>query len=306
MRRFRPVLALLPPLFVARDGVVQSEASDHRYPLVRRSEVAEHKTLERGVWVIHKDGVYDVTKFVPNHPGGKDKIMLAAGDSIDPFWRLYKQHYNSKLPEEILLPLRIGTLHPDDLRVLEANADTSDPYSGDPPVSPLLKLHSDKPVNAECASSLLADSWITPDELFFVRNHHPVPSLSADLHTVTIGGLGFGEGKPLTIDDIKQRYEKTEVVSTLQCGGNRRQGMNEVDKTLGSPWSVAAIGTARWGGARLSEVIRDMLRDDPDTLRTLERSDLHLHMRSADGMVASVPLEKALNPSEIASKPIIA
>lgn len=33
-----------------------------------------------------QDGVYDITKFVANHPGGKDKIMLAAGKAIDPFW----------------------------------------------------------------------------------------------------------------------------------------------------------------------------------------------------------------------------
>ena len=299
MRRFRPVLALLPSVYgFSERGAGRCESSSQpEYPLLRRAEVAEHRTLERGVWVIHKDGVYDVTKFIPNHPGGKDKIMLAAGDSIDPFWRLYKQHYNSKLPEEILLPLRIGTLHPDDLRVLEANADTSDPYSNDPSVSPLLKLHSDKPVNAECAPSLLADTWITPDELLFVRNHHPVPVVSAESHSITLSGIGLGNGKSFSLEEIKQRYPKVEVVSTLQCGGNRRQGMNEVAKTLGSPWNVTAIGTARWGGVRLAEVLRDILRDDPETLKQLETGDFHIHMRSADGLVASVPLEKALNPS---------
>ena len=38
-----------------------------------------------------QDGVYDITKFVANHPGGKDKIMLAAGKAIDPFWPLSGQ-----------------------------------------------------------------------------------------------------------------------------------------------------------------------------------------------------------------------
>ena len=35
----------------------------------RRSEVQKHKTKETGVWVIYKDGIYDITSFVANHPG---------------------------------------------------------------------------------------------------------------------------------------------------------------------------------------------------------------------------------------------
>lgn len=52
-----------------------------------RKEVAEHSSVEKGVWVIFGNGVYDVTNFVPNHPGGS-KIMLAAGASIEPFWKV--------------------------------------------------------------------------------------------------------------------------------------------------------------------------------------------------------------------------
>ena len=40
----------------------------------------------------YKDGVYDVTKFVEQHPGGTARIMLAAGGAIDPFWAMYQQH----------------------------------------------------------------------------------------------------------------------------------------------------------------------------------------------------------------------
>ncbi len=40
----------------------------------------------------YKDGVYDVTKFVEQHPGGMARIMLAAGGAIDPFWAMYQQH----------------------------------------------------------------------------------------------------------------------------------------------------------------------------------------------------------------------
>jgi cytochrome b involved in lipid metabolism len=30
--------------------------------------------------------VYDVTDFVANHPGGQEKILLAAGGAIEPYW----------------------------------------------------------------------------------------------------------------------------------------------------------------------------------------------------------------------------
>ena len=45
-----------------------------------------------GIWVTYKDGVYDVTQFVEQHPGGLARIMLAAGGAIDPFWAMYQQH----------------------------------------------------------------------------------------------------------------------------------------------------------------------------------------------------------------------
>lgn len=38
------------------------------------------------VWVTFGVGVYDITKFIPEHPGAKKNIMLGAGSAIDPFW----------------------------------------------------------------------------------------------------------------------------------------------------------------------------------------------------------------------------
>jgi hypothetical protein len=33
--------------------------------------------------------VYDVTDFIPNHPGGDEKIRLASGGAIEPFWYVF-------------------------------------------------------------------------------------------------------------------------------------------------------------------------------------------------------------------------
>eukprot|EP01031_Cornospumella_fuschlensis_P027692 gene27692-33446_t len=121
---------------ISSTNVAFAEGEPNR-PYIRRSEVAMHRTKETGIWVMYKEGVYDVTSFVNNHPGGKDKIMLAAGDDIEPFWNVYRQHYNSSLPKELLQGMKIGNLHPDDLAALNAERSKSqgsadDPYSKDP------------------------------------------------------------------------------------------------------------------------------------------------------------------------------
>ena len=52
-------------------------------------EVAAHNT-EGDCWVILSGKVYDVTTFLPDHPGGKKAIMLFAGkDATEEFDMLH-------------------------------------------------------------------------------------------------------------------------------------------------------------------------------------------------------------------------
>lgn len=64
-----------------------------------------------------KDGVYDVTDFVASHPGGKERILQAAGKDLKEFWMQheFRHHLRSPLAKEILEDLRIGTLDPQDV-----------------------------------------------------------------------------------------------------------------------------------------------------------------------------------------------
>lgn len=45
---------------------------------------------------------------------------------------------------------------------------------------PALIVRSEKPFNAETPLPLLTDSFYTPNDLFFVRNHLPVPKVSSE------------------------------------------------------------------------------------------------------------------------------
>ena len=72
--------------------------------------------------IVYFQGVYDVTDFVQSHPGG-EKILLAAGGSVEPFWAIYAQHKTAEVME-ILEKLRIGSVDPEDLKLLSEQVHT--------------------------------------------------------------------------------------------------------------------------------------------------------------------------------------
>ena len=52
--------------------------SDDKKKEYSAEEVSKHNTKD-SVWIIIKDEVFDVTKFLKTHPGGIDPIMNFAG-----------------------------------------------------------------------------------------------------------------------------------------------------------------------------------------------------------------------------------
>jgi len=71
------------------------------------SEVAQHST-ESSCWSIINGGVYDLTAYVPKHPGGASKIIRICGkDGSSAF---EGQHGGESRPEAILQKYWIGNL----------------------------------------------------------------------------------------------------------------------------------------------------------------------------------------------------
>lgn len=52
-------------------------------------QVAEHKTVDDGLWISIDGSVYDVSKFVDEHPGGAKILKRVGGkDASKQFWKV--------------------------------------------------------------------------------------------------------------------------------------------------------------------------------------------------------------------------
>lgn len=258
---------------------------DPTLPTYTFEQVQEHTGAKKtGVWVVYKHGVYEITKFIASHPGGT-KILLAAGKSIEPFWQLYAAH-NHEDVHRILESLRIGNLCEEDVLALDKIRKErygEGPYSRDPTRHPALKVNSSMPFNAEPPPELLMQSFITPNDLFFVRNHLPVPEVNIDEYKLKITGIGIDKGTEVafTLDELKTKFKHHTVATTIQCAGNRRAEMSGVKQVNGLSWDTTALSTANWTGVLLSDVLASLGVSEEDC-RPLHDCDVAENIGTCD------------------------
>lgn len=222
-----------------------------KLPTYTTEDVQNHNSIPNRIWVTYKNGVYDITDYTTQHPGG-NKILLAAGSSIEPFWELYASHQVSEV-HDILEGFRIGNYKCTDTA---KQSDKAGPYAKDPTRHPALKPSSEKPFNGEPPPNLLVDNFITPNEFFFVRNHMPVPNVDLKTYSLEVLSVSSKGRINLSLADLKSKYDKITITATLQCAGNRRSEMSAIKTVKGLFWGKSAISNATWGGVRLSDVLK--------------------------------------------------
>jgi sulfite oxidase len=283
-------------LFLKRQGAVGKIVPPvNTNPVFKRSEVAKHNSKETGIWVTFEDKVYDITKFVQVHPGG-DRIMLAAGKAIDPFWKIFSIHLSDET-REILSQYYIGDLIPLDQDDSKVNLESSGLellFANEPTRADSLKVLSERPFNAESSLGYL-DTYITPNDHFYVRNHLPVPLVDSKEYKLEIHVPGE---KPvnLSLDDLK-KFPKHSVTATMQCAGNRRKEMHDSKPVKGLLWEKGAISNAVWSGVKLRDVLNFAGYNVTDYSEDKFPGDVeHVQLEGADGYGASVPVHKVLDP----------
>ena len=93
------------------------------------------------------------------------------------------------------------------------------------------------------------DSWVTPNDEFFVVFHFGVPILNPESYRLAITGL-VSRPQSLRLADLKMRPRREQTV-TLECSGDH-----------GFPFFTGAVGNAEWAGAPLAPLLqRAGLRD---------------------------------------------
>ena len=110
------------------------------------------------------------------------------------------------------------------------------------------------------AMPLEALRWpITPVGLHYLLIHYDVPLVDPDTWRLEVGGR-VRHPVTLALDELRA-LPSTELVATMECAGNGRALLEP--RPLSQPWLDGAVGTARWRGVALPEVLeRAGLLDD--------------------------------------------
>ncbi len=140
-------------------------------------------------------------------------------------------------------------------------------------------------------------SWVTPNRLFFVRNHFDMPVIDRAAWRLRVEGC-VERPAVWTWDELTALPERT-VFATVECAGNGRSFLQP--RAQGVQWGAGAIGHAEWTGVPLRLVLeRAGLR--PGALEVLvEGSDHGTEPDHPEDMVfaRSLPLAKALDPDTL-------
>src|SRR5215471_2791589 len=154
-------------------------------------------------------------------------------------------------------------------------------------------LHNDRPEDLETPVKYF-DSWITPVDAFFVRQHLPRPAkIDPAAHRLKITGMVAKEVE-LTVADLEKLPQHT-VPATLECTGNGRAFYTP--KVPGIQWGRGGVGNAEWTGPRLSDVLK-LAGVDPKA-KHIEIDGADTGLMQTPDFIRSMPMEKAMHPATL-------
>jgi DMSO/TMAO reductase YedYZ molybdopterin-dependent catalytic subunit len=140
-------------------------------------------------------------------------------------------------------------------------------------------------------------SWVTPNRLFFVRNHFKEPALDVQDWRLRVEGR-VEQPLELTWDDLAALPERS-VFATLECAGNGRSFLKQ--RAPGVPWGAGAIGHAEWTGVPLRVVLQEAGLKPQAVEVVFEGHDRGTEPDHPEPMAfaRSLPLAKALDPDTL-------
>ena len=155
-----------------------------------------------------------------------------------------------------------------------------------------LIIRSPNPQDLETPTHLLT-SWLTPNDLFYVRSHFYTPDVQADTWRLIVDG-DVNRPFEITLPELRNLPATTHVV-TLECAGNGRAFFDP--PVAGVQWEKGAVGTAEWEGVPLADVLRRAEVRPEARYVWLDGADVGIGR--APDFIRSLPIEKALDPSTL-------
>ncbi len=158
-----------------------------------------------------------------------------------------------------------------------------------------LVVHEQEPFNAETDRRSLVSS-VTATDAFYVRGHGHVPDLDPDAWRLRVDGL-VERPLSLSLRTLREAFVERTSIATLQCAGNRREGLIAVRDIPGeAPWGPGATGTATWTGVALADVLALAGPLQTAAHVGLEGADVSDEAEPAQLFGGSIPLDKASRP----------
>ena len=162
-------------------------------------------------------------------------------------------------------------------------------------MSPARRIVTSGPENSETPLEQVP-SWVTPNRLFFVRNHFEPPVVTdARAWELTLEGLVT---RPMrwTLAQL-EAMPQHGVFATVECAGNGRSFLKE--KAEGVQWGAGAIGHAEWTGVRLRDLLEPAGIKASATEIIFEGADRGEEGGKTMNFSRSLPLAKALHPDTL-------
>src|SRR5215831_14668597 len=154
-------------------------------------------------------------------------------------------------------------------------------------------LHNDRPEDLETPVRYF-DSWITPVDVFFVRQHLPRPAkIDPAAYRLTVNGM-VAKPLELTLADLQKMPQHT-LPAVIECTGNGRGFYSP--RVPGIQWGRGAVGQAEWTGVRIADILK--AAGASDSAAWLDTDGADTGLASTPDFIRSLPMKKAMHPATL-------
>lgn len=116
-----------------------------------------------------------------------------------------------------------------------------------------LRLLTERPYNLETPLKYFLED-ITPNDVFFIRWHLPVPpeAINEDTFRLRITG-NTTRTLALSMNDLRTKFTPHKTIAVCACAGNARNTFNP--RIPGAQWGNGGMGNAEWTGVKLKDIL---------------------------------------------------